>query len=278
MKSIWGIFVFILLIGCSESSTGIEETTDSTEDLEWMLIWEDDFDDSTLNSEKWEMQIGDGCDIQLCGWGNNELQWYQAKNVSLQEGNLVITAREEEVSNKAFTSARLRTMNKGDWVYGKIEVRAKLPEGQGIWPAIWMLPTDNTYGGWAASGEIDIVELVGHEPQKIYGSIHYGGEWPNNTHSTDEYSSVEGKLTDDFHIFSIEWEEGEIRWYIDGEEYARKSSWNSEGHSFPAPFNQRFHLLLNIAVGGNWPGNPDETTVFPQQMLIDYVRVYEPSS
>jgi len=244
---------------------------------DWNLVWSDEFDGNEVDPLKWESMIGDGCTYGICGWGNNELQWYLAQNATVENGSLVITAREEFYSGKNYTSARLRTLNKGDWTYGKFEIRARLPKGQGIWPAIWMLPSDSEYGGWAASGEIDIMELVGHEPEKIHGTIFYGRSWPQQVSSTSGYTLPTGDFSDDFHVFAMEWEETEMRWYVDGERFATKTSWWSEGGDFPAPFDRRFHLLLNVAVGGNWPGNPDATTVFPQQMEVDYVHVYERS-
>jgi beta-glucanase (GH16 family) len=169
----------------------------------------------------------------------------------------------------------MRTKNKGDWKYGRFDIKAKLPYGQGIWPAIWMLPTEWKYGGWAASGEVDIVELLGHEPNRVYGTLHYGGEWPNNVKSGSSFSLEYGTFSMDFHVFTLEWEPGEFRWYVDGTHYLTRNEWHSENGQYPAPFDQYFHLLLNVAVGGNWPGYPDNTTVFPQQMKVDYVRVYK---
>jgi len=169
----------------------------------------------------------------------------------------------------------MRTLNKGDWKFGRIEMRAKLPFGQGLWPAFWMLPTDNVYGGWAASGEVDIMELVGHEPNKSHGTLHYGGAWPNNRSSSNSYTLPAKNFSDDFHLFAVEWKAGEMRWYVDDLHYQTQTSWWSTGGPFPAPFDQRFHILLNVAVGGNWPGNPDASTIFPQTMQVDYVRVYQ---
>jgi hypothetical protein len=178
-----------------------------------------------------------------------------------------------------YTSARLRTLSKGDWTYGRFEARMKLPYGQGLWPAFWMLPTDGVYGEWAASGEIDIMEIIGSQPNVLHGTIHYHGEWPNNWYSGASYTLSSGDFSDDFHVFAIEWEEGEIRWYVDGIHYSTKNSWDTtSGAPFPAPFDEDFHILLNVAVGGNWPGSPDGTTVFPQRMEVDYVRVYAPSN
>lgn len=243
----------------------------------WSLVWQDEFDGASLDAAKWSVQTGDGCDVDLCGWGNNELQWYQADNAAVAGGHLTITARRESAGGRDFTSARLRTIDKGDWTYGRVDVRARLPIGQGLWPAVWMLPTDEVYGTWAASGEIDIVELVGNEPNRVHGTLHYGGPFPANRNSGAPYSLPSGTFADAFHVFSVEWEEGEIRWYVDGRRYQTQRQWSSTGGAFPAPFDRRFHLLINVAVGGNWPGNPDATTVFPQTMVVDWVRVYQRS-
>jgi beta-glucanase (GH16 family) len=238
-------------------------------------VWADEFEGTSVDQTKWEFQIGDGRAYGLpSGWGNNELQWYRAENATVENGQLTITAKREPFETKAYTSVRMRTANKGEWKYGRFEMRAKLPLGQGIWPAFWMLPTDSIYGGWAASGEIDIMELVGHEPSRVVGTIHYGGSWPQNVFTNASYSLPNGTFADEFHRFAIEWEPGEMRWYVDGVHYQTQSNWWTTGGRFPAPFDQRFHLLLNLAVGGNWPGSPNEITVFPQTMVVDYVRVY----
>jgi beta-glucanase (GH16 family) len=238
------------------------------------LVWQDEFDGIQLDLSKWEPQIGDGCP-QLCGWGNNELEYYRTENATVADGFLTITAREESFGGRSYTSARLRTRNQGDWTYGRFEMRAKMPIGQGIWPAFWMLPTDAIYGTWAASGEIDIMEYLGHQPEEVFGTIHYGGPFPLNQSSSNGFTSGSGNFHDDFHEFVLEWEPCEMRWYVDGSLYATQTDWFSNGGPYPAPFDQRFHLLLNVAVGGNWPGQPDATTQFPQQMIVDYVRVYQ---
>ena len=189
-------------------------------------------------------------------------------------------ARRENYSGpdgyRNYTSARMRTKHKGDWLYGRFEVRARLPGGQGLWPAIWMLPTDWKYGGWAASGEIDIMEAVNAGPgnNKVYGTLHYGGSWPRNVHTGKSYTPATS-ITDNFHVYALEWEPGEIRWYVDGHHYQTQTQWWSEKGPYPAPFNERFHMILNVAVGGNWPGSPSSSTVFPQVMEVDYVRVYQ---
>ncbi len=265
-----------LIVACGTTNSDTEPNQDPTPNTgDFELVWQDEFDGAALDASKWEAMIGDGCNLGICGWGNNELQWYQAANATIEDGVLVITAREQSGGGAGYTSARLRTMNRGDWRFARVEVRAKLPIGQGLWPAIWMLPTSDVYGGWAASGEIDIMEYLGHEPRTIHGTLHYGGSWPNNTSSSNSYNLPSGTFNDDFHVFAIEWDHGEMRWYIDGERYATQTQWHTDGHAFPAPFDEEFHLLLNLAVGGNWPGNPDETTVFPQRFEIDYVRVYQ---
>ncbi len=241
----------------------------------WTLVWQDEFDGPVLDGGKWSVQTGDGCDLGICGWGNNERQWYQATNATVADGLLTITARREASGGRGYTSARIRSAGKGDWTYARIVVRARLPRGRGLWPAIWLLPTDEVYGGWAASGEIDLVELVGHEPATVHGTLHYGGAWPNNRSSGSSYTLREGIFADGFHTFALEWERGVIRWFVDDTLYQTQTQWSSSGGAFPAPFDRRFHLLLNVAVGGNWPGDPDETTVFPQRMEVDYVRVYQ---
>jgi beta-glucanase (GH16 family) len=166
-------------------------------------------------------------------------------------------------------------LHRGDWKYGRVEVRAKLPQGKGIWPAIWMLPTGVKYGGWAASGEIDIMELVGHKPNQVLGTLHHGDKWPKNKHTGTSFDLAKGTFADDFHKFAIVWEKGRIRWYVDGKLYQTQTKWSTTAAPFPAPFDQPFHLILNIAVGGRLPGNPDGSTKFPQQMTVDYVRVYQ---
>ncbi len=267
----------LTMVMCREKDSAKTPTQNNSipEPPGWSLVWHDEFDGEEIDLSKWENEVN------ARGGGNNELQYYTARseNSWIKEGVLVIQALRENYTGPAgtrrFTSARLRTKNKGDWTYGRFEIRAKLPYGRGIWPAIWMLPTDNEYGGWAASGEIDIMELVGHEPDKVHGTLHYGGRWPENTHTGKAFTLDKGNFGRDFHVFVLEWEKGEIRWYVDGEHYQTQTEWYTENGDYPAPFDKRFHLLLNVAVGGNWPGDPDNTTVFPQQMEVDYVRVFQ---
>lgn len=237
------------------------------------LVWSDEFDGNTLDLTKWTPQIGDGCNINLCGWGNNELEYYRAENATVSDGTLKITARRENFGNRNYTSARLRTINKGDWTYGRFEGRMKLPTGQGMWPAFWMLPTDEAYGSWPQSGEMDIMELIGSKPEEVLGTIHYGNPWPNNSFKSSYFALNKGTFNDDFHTFAMEWEPGVIRWYVDDYLYSTRTT--ADVVPLRWPFDQRFHFLLNLAVGGNLPGNPNGSTVFPQTMEVDYVRVYD---
>ena len=238
---------------------------------DYQLVWSDEFDGTQLDATKWEAQIGNGSG----GWGNNESEYYRAENAVVQDGYLTIIAKKEDYNGFHYTSARIRTIHKGDWKYGKFEIRAKMPVGKGMWPAIWMMPTDNVYGGWAASGEIDIMEYLGHDVSTVYGTLHYGGSWPNNQHQGSSYKLTGSGFNDDFHVFTLLWKEGQIQWLVDGTLYQTQNNWYTTGVAFPAPFNQLFHMILNVAVGGNWPGYPDASTQFPQTMVVDYVRVYQ---
>ncbi|MFO1451054.1 MAG: glycoside hydrolase family 16 protein [Opitutaceae bacterium] len=266
----------ILATAASTVVTAAAPATDSTHprDASWKLVWSDEFEGDRIDPLKWEFEVN------AKGGGNNELQYYtsRAENATVGDGTLKLIARREAYTGpegaRSYTSARLRTKNRGDWKYGRFEIRAKLPKTQGLWPAIWMLPTDNVYGGWAASGEIDIMELVGHKPAEVFGTLHYGGAHPRNTHTGKTFVLPRGDFSEDFHVFALEWEHGVFRWYVDDVLYQTQTVWRTEGAPYPAPFDQRFHLLLNVAVGGNLPRSPDSTSVFPQTMTVDYVRVY----
>lgn len=244
----------------------------------WSLVWSDEFNGSALDLEKWSVQRGDGCP-DLCGWGNGELQRYTAENLTVSDGTLKITAKQAvSGTDTSYTSGRVRTLGKGDWTYGRFEIRAKLPTGQGIWPALWLLFSEDTYGGWAASGEIDIMEAVGSAPSEIFGTLHYGGPAPSNVQSGAPFQLSYATFSSDFYVFALEWDEGEIRWYVNNVLFQTQTSadWYTTGSDDPAaPFNHDFHLLMNVAVGGNLPGAPDPSTSFPQTMEVDYVRVYQ---
>lgn len=273
----------------------------------WRLVWSDEFDGSAIDPSKWDF------DVDCRGGGNAERQCYtdRPQNARIEDGALVITARREPVSGPAlparmldegeiaetvareYSSARLVTRGKAAWRYGRIEVRAELPRGQGVWPAIWMLPEQNVYGGWAASGEIDIMEAVnlgapcpecesGVEDQ-VLGTLHYGGEWPENA-----YSGSHVTLPDEArgtHTYAIDWSPGGITWLVDGEPYACQTpgDWYSAGPAAEgrpaAPFDQPFHLIMNVAVGGGLPERENlgglSEDGFPKSMTVDFVRVYE---
>lgn len=239
---------------------------------QYSLVWQDEFDGASVDPTRWEFQIGTGCP-SLCGWGNNELQYYRAENATVSGGLLTITARQQAFGGKAYTSARLRSRGLADFTYGKIEMRAKLPIGRGLWPAFWMLPTNSPYGNWPVSGEIDIMEYLGQQPSQVFGTLHYGN--PDQIYSSSATSLPSGTFHDGFHTFAIEWEPNRIRWLLDGVQYACKSNWISSAAGYPAPFDKPFHMLLNLAVGGNLPGSPDATTIFPQEYVIDWVRVWQ---
>jgi len=246
---------------------------------QWSLLWSDEFDGAAgtpINAEFWTAEIGGH------GWGNNELEYYtdRIENVSLDgQGNLAINAIQENPGDYTchygvceYTSARIVTMDKFQFTYGRVEARLKIPRGQGIWPAFWMLGADFGTVGWPGSGEIDIMENVGKEPRIVYGTVHgpgySGGNGIGGTGLTREVD-----YADDFHVYAIDWDVDAIRWYIDGELFQIVSLNDLNGREWV--FNHDFFLILNVAVGGNWPGMPDETTVMPQQMLVDYVRVYQ---
>jgi hypothetical protein len=240
----------------------------------YTLAWWDEFDGEEIDHSNWTHEVGDS-------WSNNEIQSYTARpdNSYVQDGDLVIVALNELYHGNEFTSCRIRTSGKADFKYGRIEARIKLPTGGGMWPAFWMMPTHAVYGGWAASGEIDILE-ANNVPTWIAGNLHFGGEWPLNTSigSTKYYGGGGVDFSLDYHVYALEWETNEFRWYCDGNLYKTETSWWSSGGAYPAPFNQEFYIILNIAVGGDYTGCTEPsciTATFPQEMRIDYVRVYQ---
>jgi beta-glucanase (GH16 family) len=275
-----GLLVVLIMtsVACTDD---VEEIANcqfpDAEDLK--MVWNDEFDGEFINLEKWSYDTADGCQFgpNLCGWGNNELEYYteRPENSYIEDGKLVIKAIREVpfyLGKHRYTSARMVTKNKGDWTYGRVDVRAKLPKGQGMWPAIWMLPTDTIYGGWPQSGEIDIMENIGSEPNKVFGTIHYGHDfWRYDT----QYYDVDTiDFSQDFHVYSVIWTEHCIQFQVDGNDVGVP---NTRSSVLPTtyPFDQPFHLILNVAVGGNLPGNPDSSTQFPQTFEVDYVRVYQ---
>jgi len=307
------------LIGCggggAETNTNPSKIDPTAPVDDWVMVWNDEFDAASIDGQKWTHEVN------CTGGGNNEQQCYtdSADNAYIVDGVLNIVALPAaQGAEKPYTSARLNTKYKADFKYGRFEVRAKLPSGQGSWPAFWMLPTDEFYGGWPKSGEIDILEAVnlkttneeGVVENKVYGTLHYGRDWPDNVSSGKSYELPDGvNPADDFHTYTIEWQEGEIRWYVDNylyqtqrrsevrtnskdepvglvhqgwfAEYFEQGSGELTTHWDNAPFDQEFHLLLNLAVGGNWPENVNnfgvdsEAFANGQHFEIDYVRVYQ---
>lgn len=264
----------------------------------WKLVWNDEFDGTAIDPKKWDFEHGSflhAGDQWLPGWGNNELEFYTSRpqNASVQDGMLHLRAIKESYKGAQYTSARLRTKGLFAKKYGRFEIRAKLPTGRGMWPAIWLLPQQEKYGGWPASGEIDLIEARGQEPGKVLGTLHYGSHWPANTHTGMDYLFPDNGTIADFHVYALEWEPGEIRWYVDDHLYQRQNFWwscsdtdgprgvepvnESELNPWPAPFDHPYYLILNLAVGGIFLGNPDAKTPFPAEMLVDYVRVYDKS-
>ncbi len=264
MKRVIGFLVVsVFLIQCNSEDEG-------------KLVWSDEFNiPGEPDTSRWNYDLGDGCP-NVCGWGNNELEYYtkDSKNVRVENDRLIIEAHKESLSGEGFTSARIVSKLKGDWLYGRMEIKAKLPRGKGTWPAIWMLSTDWKYGGWPQSGEIDIMEHVGHDPGVIHGTIHT--ESFNHIKQTQK----EGKVIiadaqDEFHIYAIDWTKSKIEFYVDGKLYY--SVLKGVNDTFKEwPFDQRFHLIMNLAVGGNWGGAQGvDDSIWPQKMEFDYVRVYQ---
>lgn len=237
----------------------------------YVLAWSDEFSGANLDLNVWNQEIGNGSG----GWGNNELEYYtnSLKNTFLSNGNLIIEARKESVGAFNYSSGRMTTQNKKVFKYGRIDIRAKLPVSKGIWPALWMLGANINTAGWPACGEIDIMELVGAYPSRVTGTIHWksaAGSW---TYQGANYNLASGDFSQKFHVFSVVWIKDSIKWYVDDNLFLTKTVADLGGAN--NPFNLDQFFLFNVAVGGNWPGSPDNTTVFPQRMFVDYVRVFQ---
>ncbi len=291
MKLFISISLLVSSIMASCSLTGLKMTQFPTSSPAsavlpggWSLIWNDEFDAPTgspPDPAKWTFDLGGE------GWGNQEWQYYtdQPENAATDgTGSLVIRAIEiAEGDSRSlncwygqckYTSARILTRERFDFTYGRVEARMKLPYGNGIWPAFWMLGSDIAAAGWPDCGEIDIMENIGREPEKGYGTVH-GPGYSGANGISHFYALPAGQtFKDDFHVFALEWDEAEIRWYMDDEPYGVLPK-ERFSESRPWVFDHPFFLILNVAVGGAWPGYPDETSTFPQQMLVDYVRVYQ---
>ncbi len=256
-KLIW-LFCCFVMIACNTNRSP-------------RLVWQEEFNYEGLpDTSKWSYDTGGH------GWGNNEWQYYSGSDSTtayVKNGMLHINAYYDTTLQPAFRSARLKTKSKGDWQYGTVEVRAKLPAGRGIWPAIWMLPTDWKYGGWPHSGEIDIMEFVGYVPDSLYGTVHTGSY--NHTLETQKGSQIYMPgISDDFQIFKMNWTPDYIEIGVNDTTFFKFD--NEQNGSATWPFDQPFHLLVNMAIGGNWGGkNGVDTSIFPQTFLIDYIRVYQ---
>jgi beta-glucanase (GH16 family) len=277
---VWGVLL-ISLAACTPAatptptaiptsiptSTPLPSATAEWERPGWTLVWQDEFSGETIDPANWQFETGGG------GWGNNESEYYTSRpeNARIEQGNLVIEARKEYYKGKNYTSARLKTQNLQAWAYGRIEARMQLPYGQGLWPAFWMLGTDIYQSGWPLCGEIDIMEFIGRDPAHAYGTVH-GPGYSGAGGVGSPVSVSPGSLSESFHTYAIEWDPEEIRWYLDDAQYFRVTPGMVSGKWV---YDHPFFILLNLAVGGNWPGYPDETTIFPQFLRVDYVRVYQ---
>jgi beta-glucanase (GH16 family) len=267
--------MLLSLSACAAAQTAVPQTASSSSP--WILTWSDEFNQpkgSPVDASKWMRESGGD------GWGNEELEYYTARpeNAHQQDGNLVIKVLQEKYTGadgvtRNYTSARLKTLGKFAQAYGRFEARIKIPRGQGIWPAFWMLGDNVKRVPWPDSGEIDIMENIGREPAKVYGTIHGPGYSGKKSLGASFSLTPAQPFADDFHIYAVEWEPSAIRFYVDDRLYETRTP-----KDLPAGtkwvYNHPFFILLNVAVGGFWPGSPDASSVFPQEMLVDYVRVY----
>lgn len=269
MKMILPVML-LCLIGCTNPSSDKPDEGSNSKPEKGQPVWQDEFEGNTIDTSKWTVITGDGCP-DLCGFGNNELQTYSdaPENLKVEDGKLVITARKDSL----YTSAKLVTEDKGDWKYGYIEVRAKLPEGRGTWPAIWMLPTLDRDMRWPRDGEIDIMEHVGYNQNMVYTTIHT--EKYNHIQNTQKWDSLQVEnVAQTFHTYAIDWTEEGLTWYIDGEPHYSLEKGDEDKAGWP--FDEKFHLILNLAIGGGWGGRMGiDDSIWPQEFVIDYVRVYD---
>ncbi|WP_271813623.1 glycoside hydrolase family 16 protein [Clostridium beijerinckii] len=241
-------------------------TVTAKADTGWNLAWSDEFNGTSINTSNWKCETGGD------GWGNNELEYYtnRSENARIENGNLVIEARKENYNGMNYTSARLKSQGLKNWTYGKVEARMKLPAGQGVWPAFWMLGENISQVSWPKCGEIDIMEHINNE-SAIHGTIHWDSTG-NNTHADYGAASPNIDVTQ-YHVYSIEWNASSIKWFVDGKQYLEANIANNINGT--EEFHKPFFILFNLAIGGNWPGNPNGSTPFPAKMYVDYVRVYQ---
>lgn len=274
------VVLLLLLTAASGSARGKQQEAAPGTEKDWVLTWSDEFngaDGSRPDPAKWKFTVGGN------GWGNSELEYYTdgPQNAVIRGGSLVIRAVKETFTGpnnvkRKYTSARISTKGLFDQVYGRFEARIKIPRGQGMWPAFWMMGIDEKTIGWPACGEIDVMENVGKEPSTVHGSMHGPGYSHDRGYSASYKLPGGAQIADDFHVFAIEWEPNVVRFYVDRRLYATFTpDWLPAGMKWV--FDHPFYIILNLAVGGDWPGPPNANTVFPQEMLVDYVRVYKRS-
>lgn len=230
------------------------------------LIWEDNFEGNQLDSSYWNFDLGDGCP-KICGWGNNERQIYTKSNHQIKDGYLIITAKKEE---ERYTSTRITTKNKREFKYGRFEARIKLPQGQGVWPAFWLLGADISEVGWPKTGEIDILEYVGKEPGMVYNTLHTSDSFGNSKNS--KKTKIEN-IENGFHVYALQWSAEKIDFFVDDRWLYTFEPTAKTGENWP--FDKPFFIILNLAIGGNFGGPDVDDKIFPQEFIIDYVRVYE---
>ena len=235
----------------------------------YTLAWHDEFDGSALNTQDWNYEQGGS------GWGNHELENYtnRLQNVFVSAGNLIIEARKESYGGNDYTSGRLTTYNKQQFTYGRIDIRAKLPVSKGMWPALWMLGSNISTVPWPGCGETDIMELIGTNPKQVVGSMHWKQQDGATGTYNNAYSLSSQDFSQEFHVFSVIWKKDSLQFLVDDHAYVNGSISNVSSGTYP--FNNPFFFIFNVAVGGDWPGSPDGTTVFPQRMFVDYVRVFQ---
>jgi beta-glucanase (GH16 family) len=233
------------------------------------IVWRDEFEGSSIDPGNWTFDRGAG------GWGNGEAEYYtdRPENARVEDGCLVIEARREKYQGSYYTSARLKTQDLRSFKYGRVEARIKIPGGKGMWPAFWLLGDDIASAGWPACGEIDVMEHIGRDPNGVFGTIH--GPGYSGAQGVSKRLDAGADVSEGFHVYAVEWSPGSIRWYFDGEEYSAASASDIPGKAWA--FDKGFFVILNLAVGGGWPGPVALDTPFPARMLVDYVRVYAPA-
>lgn len=244
----------------------------------YKLVWNDEFNSNILNSSKWSFHNGSGCP-NLCWWGNNELQYYtnRNENVYIEDGNLIIEARNEQIEGQNYSSARIHTDNKFEFKYGRVDIRASMPSADGTWVALWMLnhnySIENPGEWWPKGGEVDIMEYLGEDNSSILGTAHYGSNLESHRYNSVNYRSSDGYFDEVYYVYSIIWEVNKITWLVNNVPYHSITPSNTNGQTYP--FNDEFFLLMNLSVGGNLPSKEPIPAEFPAYLVVDYVRVYQ---